>query len=79
MADALYQLEKAEGGEAFICLGGARMAQIPAAKAEALCGAVERIEGQRGQQIALRFLTIGISLAAPSPPKGRGEEGRRVS
>lgn len=63
MTEALYQLEKGETGELYICLEGKRMVRFPAFQSERVAGFVERVEGKRGQQLAMRFLMLGVTYA----------------
>ena len=64
--EPLYQLETGEKGEVFVCLGGERLVEVPASMAGEIRDAVERIEGTRGQQIALRWLALGVAAADPA-------------
>ncbi|MDZ4382834.1 MAG: hypothetical protein U0942_15995 [Parvibaculum sp.] len=66
MSEPLYQLEEGLGGEVFVCLGGERLVEVPGAMAGTIAEAVERIEGTRGRQIALRWFALGVAAADPA-------------
>jgi len=64
--EPLYQLEEGLAGAVFVCLGGERLVEVPGPMAGPIAGAVERIEGTRGRQIALRWFALGVAAADPA-------------